>query len=906
LQRSGANLLLLADNADRFPAGLFGALRYLVTEAKGGWRIFVLATGTKQVGLPDSEVVEIGPLGERHLRQLLAPLLTESLDPNPVLTALQRASGGNPLWVRLLLASWIDSGRLRLVQGRPYFDESMPAQVPATIEETVRALVAKLTSPERGIVEAMAVWGRPLSRALAAKLVPGPLAVPPTLAIADPSGTLRFVSDTFGSLILEALPSDRRQSWHGKILVAFEGEEVEPGLRAFHLLGSGRSAEAVRDFISGARQAASSSSLHTALDYYRISLANLEALKPGEMDRGALTLEAARVAIRIGEYIWAGEALERVEVPAGGAVAEARLHLDLLLARAHVLREQGNWEEAAQLYGNARELAQRVPALKGQEVLVDLEEAKNDFLSGNYDAGEKRLAPALPRLENAGSPALFAAALNRLATLRSHGDVKGATLLALRAARLARSLGDHLLAAMAFSNVGSFYQRLGLATRALKALERCRGHLAVCPHDGIKAAELLPRGSVLMSLGRLEEADKVLLLARAVRLRNANRRGLVPCLIQLGRIRRHMGRLEEAIGFYSEALEIAESLRLPEAHVARANLGELCLYQGEYHQAERLLRQSFADERPFYRALNLKNLGVLLRKLGKPREALAVLSEVEELFARHLPQQRPLAVIEVARVALEVGDVEGALVRLAGIPEATESADLEVRAAFHLARGLCLARRNEDPYGALDLAAGAARALNDPTLHAEVLAESLGGVLELQTPEAAWVRQKLGSLAEVVSQTDARPAVKALDLLRERVAARFPTPAPSAQLAEDFAGTVLTRAEGSVDLMLRHLIEEVQGARGAVVVAIAVGPDGTLGVSPVPRALKPEVGVVRPYRVAARDFDRQVFRQALAATKGNVPRAARLLRLPESTFRYRAGRLGLLRREKRGSSSNTS
>ena len=87
---------------------------------------------------------------------------------------------------------------------------------------------------------------------------------------------------------------------------------------------------------------------------------------------------------------------------------------------------------------------------------------------------------------------------------------------------------------------------------------------------------------------------------------------------------------------------------------------------------------------------------------------------------------------------------------------------------------------------------------------------------------------------------------------------------------------------------------------GLPIASLAAGlsPDGSLSVAPLPKA--PED--VRPYRVVAREFDRKVLRQALAAAEGNVPRAARLLRLPLSTFRYRAEKLGLVGRSTRDSS----
>jgi DNA-binding NtrC family response regulator len=75
-----------------------------------------------------------------------------------------------------------------------------------------------------------------------------------------------------------------------------------------------------------------------------------------------------------------------------------------------------------------------------------------------------------------------------------------------------------------------------------------------------------------------------------------------------------------------------------------------------------------------------------------------------------------------------------------------------------------------------------------------------------------------------------------------------------------------------------------------VIVALELEPSGERVAATDPHALP-----VRPYRTALRAFDRELFRAALARTGGQVPAAARLLRLPESTFRYRAGKAGVLR-----------
>jgi DNA-binding NtrC family response regulator len=113
-------------------------------------------------------------------------------------------------------------------------------------------------------------------------------------------------------------------------------------------------------------------------------------------------------------------------------------------------------------------------------------------------------------------------------------------------------------------------------------------------------------------------------------------------------------------------------------------------------------------------------------------------------------------------------------------------------------------------------------------------------------------------------------------------------------VAAGFA-TKLTQGTSPIDVLLRDMVRQTRGAEGAIVFALGLGADGAVSVAPVPApSPEPESPVVRPYRVVAREFDRKVFTQALAATGGNVREAARILRIPLSTFRYRAGKIGVL------------
>jgi tetratricopeptide (TPR) repeat protein len=906
IEEARGRLLLVADSAERLPADVVAALRYLVTET-GSSPILVVASGLDSLELPHAETVRLEPLGETALRRLLAPLLTEIVNPEPAFKALTGAAGGNPLWVGLVLTEWLRSGRVRFLHGRPVFDEQAAADIPTSIAAAVHRIVSDLEPAERELVEALAVWGKPIPALEAERLVRGRVVPSQLLVTTDAAGSLRLAADTFGAVVLEGLSGERRRYWHQAILAALEGEEVSPGERAVHLLGAGRTADAVRDLLAGARRAEHISAHRLALDYFRQALANLSALDAGEVDQPSLTLRAAQLGIRIGELPWAREVLDhldRLDLPVAAGESGIRLRFEILLARANVRREQRLPAEAAPVYAAARALlarAARVSPFRTELLRLDIDEATNDGVGGRWEMGEKRLEPAMVQLRAEGPLELLALAMSRMAVLRGEsGDAKGAAIYLLRAARVARRAGDHEFAARALTNLGFFYHRLGRGARALRALDRCRHHLALCPHDGLAASEGVHRGNVLLSLGRFEEAEKALLQAQIIRMRAGERGQLPPLLIELGRLRRHTGRLEEAEQCYAQAVAIAEELNLPAVHTGRANLGELLLHWGEFRESERLMQLSLADPRPEHRGLSLLNLGTLLRRQRKFRPALEVLSEASATLARHVPGLEPLARIQTARVHLELGDVEAAELHLEGLKAAADRLDAEGRANYHLVQGLVLIHRRREPYPVFNRALEAARQCGDPTFLAEILIEALGAALEETGVDQTWLRQGLRALEQAAARTDVRRVAEELRGLRGEIAIRCRETAPDPPPAGDLTpGGLDAQAsslkDSSLDALVERLIQGSSGAAGALVVVAGLTAEGRLKVGPALKTLVPEAEGVRPYRAQAREFDRRVFRQALEVTGGNVPRAARLLRLPLSTFRYRARKLGLLR-----------
>jgi tetratricopeptide (TPR) repeat protein len=730
---------------------------------------------------------------------------------------------------------------------------------------------------------------------VAERVLPDNPTVPGSLVRTD-GGNYRFIGDTVGPVILGLMSRDRQRHWHAAFLSVLAEKELGRRQRAFHLLGAGKSAEGIRALVDEAREAESRNdyriafvNLRDALEHYS-SNDILEKDVPG-VERTRLALDAARLATLVGELHWAREVLgssirEGVESPS--------IHLEHTVLRANVLRELRHASEAAVLYAEARALIARHPSLQDQLVPVQLEEAANDGARGEGQGALRRLETIVKKLEGEGTSPLLGLALHRMGLLCAQlGRTRAGLVYELRCLRIARKLKDHQLAARALVNLGHFYRLLGRPRRALLTFDRAQRELVSCPNDGIAASELVNRAEVLIGLGREDEAYMLLLRARALRERAAERARMVPILILLGHLCQHGGKLAAGAGYYREAIALAEEFELPAARVAQSNLGELHLQMGAWEEAERFLRLGLSDPKPDHRGLTMVNLGRLRREQGRYREALQLLGEAETLLGGVSAHYRTHAVLETARVLFAAGDVEGAWFHLLQVRDDVGK-DQGQLVGYRVLEGLIASTRGEAPERAFKSALDVLQESHDPTLVAEALIGLLERALMSSEFDPAWFARQLEVLEEAATRTDARPVAMRGGLIR----ARFSERCAAASGVEGFAQKLQQRVErsgGAVEAAIGELLKELPGAKGAAVFVVGLDDQGKPMVSAARSTSKTEDKRIRPYRVAVREFDRNLFRRALEAAGGNVHEAARKLRLPVSTFRYRAIKLGLLK-----------
>jgi hypothetical protein len=714
------------------------------------------------------------------------------------------------------------------------------------------------------------------------------------------AGEIALGSECGRQALLDALPADRRARGHARLLAALGVDPEHRSAVAAHAIGAGEAEIGARAALAAARRARALGRGAAALEHYRQALA-AASVAAGAIDLAAAAFEAAELAIAMGEWLVASEALAAFDRTHEDAPVPAALRFEALLARAQVLRERRLLGEARSAIADAHALAIRAPEELGPapQARIDLEASAIDFMAGDGPAGEQKLARVLPQLIAAGRHDLLPVAWNRLATLRSvAGEPRDALLLALTAARRARGLETEEIRIRALVNGAFFAFQLDRRRQAIRLLDRARALLVRAPHSGLRVSELVHRAELLALERRFAEAEAALVEARRVRLQSGGRSRLPAILITLGNLRSRCGRLKSAAAAYDEAIALAEELGTPELHSARGNLGALLDRMGETREAERLIRLGLADSRPDRRGLGLLNLAALLRRSGRLEAAAAALDEAQAALEGRYPIGERRARVERARLRLAAGDPQGALTEL-GALGAPDDQDPAGMAEEHMTAALARAEAGRDPYPSWTRALASAETAGDPTLLAEVLIEALAwantGPEELAArPDV--IQTWLLALARAARATDAPPIAHALRSLTPEA----PPPARGAPREFGELGLAdrllaLATERGSEDSFAARLERELEpwGARsGAVIVALDLDVDRRREAAGSPAGREPQV---RPYRTALRAFDRELFRAALARTGGQVPAAARLLRLPESTFRYRAGKAGVLR-----------
>jgi hypothetical protein len=509
------------------PVALIGA--YRDTEASPG--LLEIAGQAQQLILAGLTPDDVGAL---------AGELAGTTLPAQVTAQLWQRSGGNPFFVRELI-------RLLLAQGSWH----QPAQIPASVAETLRRRLARLSTECVHLLEWAAVAGRDvdvglLAHGAAAGQEPAVLSL---LDEARQSGVIagasppRFTHDLYRETILGGLGAATMAAINLSVGRALQARSGPAARVATHLLAAGPQArpDALEYSLLAAREATARLGHEDACAYY---LRALDIISECDVSKHGISKHGASGA----------GAAERVEI---------------LLELAASLERTGRSDLAAQRFGEAAD------ASRAAADAVGLARAALGIQTLGYRSGAQPavllnlLREVSGRLAADGGPlalrSLVLAALTR--TLR-HGSDRlpdaEITEVAQLAAQLAAAANDASALATAKLALHDAMWVPGSAAGRLPVIAEMLAAAQASGDDDLVAQARLLHAAALLELGDPAGRDELLsYVTLAGRLGHA--RGRWSALTRQATFAQLAGRAEEAARLGEQALELGLAIGEPDA-----------------------------------------------------------------------------------------------------------------------------------------------------------------------------------------------------------------------------------------------------------------------------------------------------------------------------------------------------
>ncbi len=139
-----------------------------------------------------------------------------------------------------------------------------------------------------------------------------------------------------------------------------------------------------------------------------------------------------------------------------------------------------------------------------------------------------------------------------------------------------------------------------------------------------KALALFYLGKSNRKHGKPGKAMEYLTLSKALYEQLENYEGIIDCINEQGIANKNMGKYQQALNLYFEALKIAETHNYEQGEIrALSNMSVILIFQKDYEKAIEYLRRSLAMEKEEAKKNTLyNNLGIAYKALNKTEEAL--------------------------------------------------------------------------------------------------------------------------------------------------------------------------------------------------------------------------------------------------------------------------------------------
>lgn len=621
-------------------------------------------------GSSSSTRIELGPLTQAAALRMAELATQDHPMPAHALQVLAQRSGGNPQFLRDLVAFAQASGGV--------------AGLPASAEAAALARIDALAPQDRALLRRASVFGLVFHPRMLAWFDGEEDPPPPDdttwqrladLFDEEPDGYLRFRQSLLRDTAYEGLPYKLRRQLHGVVAARVEEDARDPdevaGTLALHYAAAGEPAPAWRYARVAAKQAEAA--------YAFVDAAGLHerAIAVGEQLPGLAPLELARTRESLGDaWYWAGEyrkALDAYRAARPFVEGYKLLEADLQLKLSRVEEKLGNYPEALHWVERMRETLEH-------EIGLD---AARQMAGGNawYATVLQAQGRSAEALEWATRAAREAEELDEAETLGNaylvmgwaHGVLgkPGGEQLMLKALDAYRASGNRVFQASILSNLGAACYWEGRWDDAMDYYRRGREESLRIGNHMQAAAANLNMAEILADRGELADAEQLLQQTMPLWQSSEYRYFLGACLWLLGRVSLRGRRIEEALTRFTRAREVlAEVGAEHEVVDIDTRVAECRLLNGDAQAAlaaaEGILAQPRAAEAVARLAPHLHRIrGYALMLDGDPfgaREAF----EAGVAVARERSDAFELALVLNALVALD---------RLEGIEPAQEVVD---------------------------------------------------------------------------------------------------------------------------------------------------------------------------------------------------------------------------------------
>ncbi len=512
-----------------------------------------LAERAERLTVPGGLVTgPVEPFGEAEVAAFLQVLLPQLVEaPEPVVAALVHRSGGNPSAVRELVFATLEAGLFVRTPAGLVADVGKleSGQLPVSMEDAVRARLARLDALERATIERASAMGEVfLDRCLLAQMrserrAPGDQADPATLWPDDDDE--QALEDALARLVQKGF------------VERLEHSDL-PSVHEYRFLHTD-----TRELVYREQEEALRVARHrTVADWLSVVA---EQHRAGMAALAAPHLEKAGMAGRAGRAYLEAAHDERGKMHTQTALRHAEKALELI--------DRGD-------------LARRIDALHLHGSLLTT--------IGRYDEARTSFVEMLQVAWRIGARNKGGAALNRLARIhRQRGEDAKAEQLLTRALALFRAAGDLRGVASTLDDLAQVARLLGDTDRALaaahEALEIRRSNADVRG----EAVSLITLGSIELARGKLDEAEQLFLGAREIRESIGDRAGVMQVYNALGVVAFDRGDNERAEACWRAALQ--EARKMADRHTQSFllnNLGEALASSGRLDEAETMLREA--------------------------------------------------------------------------------------------------------------------------------------------------------------------------------------------------------------------------------------------------------------------------------------------------------------------------